>query len=68
MVILREGLVAAGHTTEREPGRRGHVAGTIPEAEARGHRDEILRREPAQAVAQLLRCHHAEGLELVGGL
>src|SRR5215217_8798259 len=60
--LLRESLVAAGHRTERELGGRGHVAGVISEAEARGHRDELLRREPAQTVAHLLRCRHAQAL------
>jgi hypothetical protein len=67
--LLREGLVAAGHRTQRELlGGRGHVAEVISEAEACGHRDELLRGEVAQAVAQLLRRGHAQALELVGGL
>ncbi len=67
--LCREGFVAAGHRTERELlGSRGHVTGVISEAEACGHRDELLRREPAQTVEQFLRRRHAQALELVGGL
>jgi hypothetical protein len=60
--LLGEGLVAAGHPTERELGGRGHVTGTLPESEAGGHRDELLRGEVAQTVAQLLRRRHTQGL------
>src|SRR5918995_3331881 len=60
--------MAASHRTEREPGGRLYVTRAIPEAEACGHRDELLRGEFAQTVEQLLRCCHAQALELVGGL
>src|SRR5215216_5535302 len=53
---------------QRELGGRRHLTGIVFEAEACGHRDELLRREPAQTVAQLLGCRHAQALELVGGL
>jgi hypothetical protein len=62
------GLVTASHRTEREPGGSRYVARIVCEAEARGHRGEILGREPAQTLAQLLRCRHPNAPELVGGL
>ena len=40
----------------------------ISETEAAGHRDELLGREPAQAVAQGSGAVTTEALELVGGL
>ena len=46
--LFREGLVTAGHRTERELGRSRYVARIICESEARGDRDELLRAEPAQ--------------------
>jgi hypothetical protein len=52
--LLREGLVTAGHRTERALLRgRGHVTGAVPESKAGGRRGELLRREFAQTVAQL---------------
>src|SRR5215218_3632800 len=45
--LPREGLVTAGHRTQRELGSRGHVARIICETEACGHIDELLRRESA---------------------
>jgi hypothetical protein len=66
--LFGEGLVAAGHRTQREPGRRRYVAGIICEAEARGHRDELFRRESAQTVEEFVGCPQAQGPELVCGL
>jgi hypothetical protein len=39
-----------------------------PASEARGHLDELFRREPTQTAAQLLRRPHAHALQLVGSL
>src|SRR5215204_2372967 len=44
------------------------VTRVICDAEACGHRDELLRRESAQTVEEFIRCRHAQALELVGGL
>src|SRR5215216_7023441 len=54
--LFGEDLVATGHRTKREPGRLPYVVGGVFEAEAGGHGDELLRREPAQTVAEFLRC------------
>jgi hypothetical protein len=55
----RESLVTASHRTESELGRRRYVAKVISDAEACGHRDELLRRESAQTVEEFVRCCHA---------
>jgi hypothetical protein len=60
--LLREGLVAAGHRTQREPGCRWHVARAVSEAEACGRRGELLRGEPAQTVKEFVRCRNAQAL------
>src|ERR687890_1122626 len=66
--ISAESLVTASRRTESEFGCRQYVTRIISEAEACGHGDELLSREPAQTVAQFLRCRHPQALELVSGL
>src|SRR5215207_9201539 len=66
--LLREDLVTPGYRAHGEPGGRLHDLEIIAGAEAGGCSDELFGREPAQAVAQLLRGRHQEALELVRGL
>jgi len=62
--LCRESFVTASHRTEGELGCRRYVARVICEAEACSHGNEFLRREPAQTVAESLRCRHPQALEL----
>jgi hypothetical protein len=61
--------VAAGHPersarAERELGSRGHLTlgPYLRGAQACGHPEELLPREPAQTAAKFLRCPHAQAL------
>jgi hypothetical protein len=60
--LLREGLVTAGHRTERELGCRLRGFGLSAWTEAAGGRDEPPGREPAQAIPQGVRGRDYEGL------
>jgi hypothetical protein len=48
--LLREGLMTAGHRTQRELGRSLNVVGIITGAETSTASDELLGRKLAQTV------------------